>query len=173
MSWGWLQRLSRQCCWTHDIKCVASISTLRISSKCSGRQWCPIVQFWHWDRGSIPGLGRSPGVGNDNPLQSSCLKNPMDRGVWWATVHRLAKNQTQLRDWAHTCTCNYLGLVSEFLQFIGSQRAHQAPLSMGFSRQKYGSGFPLPSPGDLLDPGIKSMSPALLGRFFTTGPPRY
>ena len=37
--------------------------------------------------GSIPGLGRCPGVGNGNPLQHSCLENPMDRGTWWATVH--------------------------------------------------------------------------------------
>ena len=39
------------------------------------------------DLGSIPGLGRSPGEGNGNPLQYSCLENPMDRGAWWATVH--------------------------------------------------------------------------------------
>ena len=39
------------------------------------------------DLSSIPGLGRSPGEGNDNPLQYSCLENPMDRGAWWATVH--------------------------------------------------------------------------------------
>ena len=44
--------------------------------------------------GSIPGSGRSPGEGNDNPLQYSCLKNPMDRGAWWATVHRVAKSCT-------------------------------------------------------------------------------
>ena len=43
------------------------------------------------DAGSIPGLGRSPGVGNGNPLQYSCLKNPMDRGAWLATVHEHAK----------------------------------------------------------------------------------
>ena len=41
--------------------------------------------------GSIPGLGRSPGEGNGNPLQYSYLGNPMDRGVWWATVHGAAK----------------------------------------------------------------------------------
>ena len=44
--------------------------------------------------GSIPGLGRSPGEGNGNPLQYSCLENPMDGGAWWATVHRVAKSQT-------------------------------------------------------------------------------
>ena len=42
----------------------------------------------------IPGLGRSPGEGNDNPLQYSCLENPMDKGAWQATVHRVTKSQT-------------------------------------------------------------------------------
>ena len=46
------------------------------------------------EAGSIPGSGRSPGEGNDNPLQSSCLGNPVDRGAWWATVHGVAKNWT-------------------------------------------------------------------------------
>ena len=46
------------------------------------------------DLGSIPGLGRSSGVGNGNPLQYSCLGNPMDRGAWWASVHRVAEGQT-------------------------------------------------------------------------------
>ena len=46
------------------------------------------------DLGSIPGLGRSPGEGNGNPLQYSCLENPMDRGAWWATVHRVTKSRT-------------------------------------------------------------------------------
>ena len=49
------------------------------------------------DEGSIPGLGRSPGEGNGNPLQYSCLENPMDREAWWATVHGVAKSQTQLK----------------------------------------------------------------------------
>ena len=46
------------------------------------------------DPGSIPGLGRSPGGGHGNPLQYSCLENPMDRGAWRATVHGVAKSQT-------------------------------------------------------------------------------
>ena len=49
--------------------------------------------------------------------------------------------------------------------------AHQVPLSNGFPRQEYWSGWPLPSPGDLPDTGIKPVSPALVGRFFTTEPP--
>ena len=44
------------------------------------------------DVGLIPGSGRSPGEGNGNPPQYSCLGNPMDRGAWWATVHRVAKD---------------------------------------------------------------------------------
>ena len=44
--------------------------------------------------GSIPGSGRSPGEGNGNPLYYSCLENSIERGAWWAIVHRVAKNQT-------------------------------------------------------------------------------
>ena len=50
------------------------------------------------DLGMIPGLGKSPAEGNGNPLQCSCLENPMLRGAWQATVHGVAKNQTQLSD---------------------------------------------------------------------------
>ena len=45
------------------------------------------------DVGSFPGLGRSPGGGHGNPLQGSCLENPMDRGAWQATVHRVSQSQ--------------------------------------------------------------------------------
>ena len=48
------------------------------------------------DRGLISGMGRSPGGRHGNP-QYSCLENPMDRGIWWAAVHRLAKSWIQLR----------------------------------------------------------------------------
>ena len=50
------------------------------------------------EQGSIPGLGRSPGEGNGNPLQYSCLVNPMDGGAWWATVHGVAKSRIRLND---------------------------------------------------------------------------
>ena len=50
------------------------------------------------DPGSIPGSGRSPGEGNGNLLQYSCLENPMDRGAWWAVVHGVAKSQIRLSD---------------------------------------------------------------------------
>jgi len=46
------------------------------------------------DAGSIPGSGRSPGGGHGNPVQYSCLENPVDRGVWQVTVHSVAQSQT-------------------------------------------------------------------------------
>ena len=61
------------------------------------------------DRVSIPRLGRSPGGGHDKPLQYSGLENPMDRGAWWATVHKGTKSQTQLKQLnTHTCTSQCL-----------------------------------------------------------------
>ena len=49
------------------------------------------------DVGSIPGLGRTPGGGDGNPLQYSCLENTTDRSTWWATGHRVAKHWTRLK----------------------------------------------------------------------------
>jgi len=54
------------------------------------------------DLSSIPRLERSPGEGNGNPLQYSCLENPMDRGAWQTILHRVAKSQTQLSDFTFT-----------------------------------------------------------------------
>ena len=54
------------------------------------------------DLGSVPGSGRSPGEGNGNPLQCSCLENPTDRGAWRSTVHGVAKSQTLLSDFPFT-----------------------------------------------------------------------
>ena len=70
---------------------------------------CPLLYFYGGsmvknllanagDANSVPGLGRSPGRGNGNPLQYSCLENPMDRGAWRAMVHRVKKSQTRLRN---------------------------------------------------------------------------
>ena len=53
------------------------------------------------DLGSISGLVRFPGEGNGNPLQSSCLKNPSDRGAWRATVHGVTKNRTRLSNFPY------------------------------------------------------------------------
>ena len=69
--------------------------------------WCSVVKASACNVGdldSIPGSGRSPGEGNGNPLQYSCLENPMVGGAWWATVHGVAKSQTQLSDFTFTFT---------------------------------------------------------------------
>ena len=65
------------------------------------------------DLGSIPGSGKSPGEGNGNPLQNYCLENPIDKGVWEATVHGLAKSQTRLSD----STIHYLHVIQTMLLF--------------------------------------------------------
>ena len=71
------------------------------------------------DVASIPGSGRSPGEGNGYPLQYSCLENPMDRGVWRASVNRVTKSWTQLK-WlnTHTCGCELMsvGLNNWYMQ---------------------------------------------------------
>ena len=69
------------------------------------------------DVGSFPGSGRSPGEGNGNPLQYSCLENPMVRGAWRATVHGVPKSQTQLS--THACT----GFIAE----IGQEKPLPTP----------------------------------------------
>jgi len=58
---------------------------------------------------SIPGSGRSPGEGHGNPLQYSCLENPMDRGAWWATVHGVTKSWTRLNDLTLSATVGAAG----------------------------------------------------------------
>ena len=55
------------------------------------------------DGHSVPASGRSPGGSNGNPLQYSCLENPTDRGAWQATIHGVAKSQTQLSTYALEC----------------------------------------------------------------------
>ena len=62
------------------------------------------------DTGSIPGSGRSPGGGHHNPLQHSCLENPIDRGAWWATIHRVTQSDTMKQlSIQHTCNALYRG----------------------------------------------------------------
>ena len=62
----------------------------------------------------IPGLVRSPGEGNGNPLQYSCLENPMDGGAWWATVHGVSKSRTLLSDFTLTIASKY----SNYAQYL-------------------------------------------------------
>ena len=120
------------------------------------------------DVGSIPGSGRSPGGGHGNPLQHSCLGNPIDKGSWQATVHRGAKDWTRLRklDTQQVVSFKFkiqkevipgdieLGMLLLLLSRFSRVRlcatpqtaAHQAPLCLGFSRQEHWSGLPFPSP---------------------------
>ena len=74
--------------------------------------------------GSIPGSGRSPREGNGNPLQYSCLRNPMGRGAWWATVHRVAKSRTWLSDLActHECLPEQLYCYAVYSQMVNIKR---------------------------------------------------
>ena len=83
------------------------------------------------DADSIPGSGRSPGGRHGNPFHYSCLRHPVDRGAWWATVY-------SSESVSHS--------VSVRLSVTPRTVAHQALLSMGFSRQEYWSGLPFPSP---------------------------
>ena len=70
----------------------------------------------------------------------------------------------------NACCCSSVAVVPDFFATPWTV-AHQDPLSMGFPRQEYWSGLTFPSPGDLLNPGIKPASPALADGFFTTEPP--
>ena len=64
------------------------------------------------DLGSIPGSGRSPGEGNGNPLQYSCLENPMDGGAWWAAVHGVTKSWTRLSDFIYLLKNGFEKLIA-------------------------------------------------------------
>ena len=137
--------------------------------------------------------GRSPGGGNGNPLQDSCLENPMDRGAWQAPLSLGFPTQEA---WSGLPFPPPRDLPNPGIEFTSPAQAgrffiaepldkrifamkvkvksfshvwlfatpwtvsHQAPLSMGFSRQEYWSGLPFLSPGDLPDPGMEPMSPA-------------
>ena len=75
------------------------------------------------DASSVPGLGRSPGGGNGNLIQYSCLGNPMGGKAWWALVHGVTKSQTRLSDWTHKqystvrvrIICVYLNFIHSYI----------------------------------------------------------
>ena len=72
------------------------------------------------DLGLMPGLGRSPGDGNGNPLQYSCLENPVDGGAWQATLHGVAKSRTRLSDFTLLYT-----LVSFFYVYSNAKQTNK------------------------------------------------
>ena len=97
------------------------------------------------DLGSIPGSGRSPAEGNGNPLQYSCLENPMEGGAWWATVHGVAKSGQEMSNFTFTFT-----LVPLSLDYVLPQQ--QAPPywkpthpSRAESHEMFFSSFPFSS----------------------------
>ena len=100
------------------------------------------------DAGSIPGSGRSPGKGNSNPLQCSCLGNPMDRGAWQAPVRGVARvwHNLAIKTTTILCACVLSHLCCIQLCATPWIVARQAPLSMEFSRQEYWSGLSFPFP---------------------------
>ena len=71
------------------------------------------------DMGLIPGSGRSPGVGNGNSLQYSCLENSMDRGAIQATVHRVANNHTQLSPHTHIAVLSFTWSIFSHMMMLG------------------------------------------------------
>ena len=98
------------------------------------------------DTGWIPGLERSLGEGNGNPLQYSCLGNPMDRGACWATVHGVTKSQTRLKRLSRTTKVNLLAYsrrisVGETAGRDGCQKVSEALLERGSTSER-GHGEP-------------------------------
>ena len=89
------------------------------------------------DLGSIPGLGSSPGKGNGNLLQYSCLGNPMDREAWQPTVHGVAKSWTQLSDFyidpiaLRKVVANIQNISLHWLFSLFTERYHKKELSSG------------------------------------------
>ena len=138
------------------------------------------------DGGSILVSERSPGVGNTNPLQYSCLENPMDRGAWWAIVHRVAKSRTRLStaQGGHNSTVttiipvqatitSYCHQLFFFKIFFLIWTVFQIFIELvTILLLFYVLVFWLRGMWDLLpQPGIEPKPPTLDGRVLTTGPP--
>ena len=85
------------------------------------------------DTGSIPGLGGSPGEGNGNTLQYSCLGNPMDRGAWQAIVHAVSKSGAQLSN--YTTAAKYYGIVFRKFSFIIGIFAYRYKIHLKFRNE--------------------------------------
>ena len=92
------------------------------------------------DAGSTPGLGRSPGGGNGNPLQYSFLGSPVGRGAWWVAVHGVTKSWTQPRDQAHicvhACTVSFsfqLAIIAPRINLIGYDTAAMQSCTVSFN----------------------------------------
>ena len=108
------------------------------------------------DLGLIPGSGRSPGEGNGNPLQYSCLENSTDRGTWWATVHGFLKSWTWLSDFTFTSVFNPIMKVPPSgpnINLTTFQRLHSNAITLkARASARNGKG----------DTSIRSISPAFV-----------
>ena len=113
----WGQRFGRRegkTCQKQRILIALELSTVTLKAR---RKWNNGIEFLkRGDPGSIFESGRSPGNGNGNPLQYFCLENPMDIGVWRATVHRVAKSQTGLKQLSTWHTEVYTKLSSMMME---------------------------------------------------------
>ena len=118
----------------------------------------------------MPGLGRSPGEGKDYPLQYSGLENSMDCIVHGVTKSRTPLSEFHFTQWSSNCGPG-INNISVHVSSVAQSCPtlcdpmdcidHQAPLSMGFTKQEYWNGLLFPSPRDLPRPGIEPASPAL------------
>ena len=92
------------------------------------------------DKGSISGSGRSPRGGHGNPLQYSCLENPMDRGVWRATVHKVAKSWTRLM-WlstAHGTCLVFNGIINKMMLMYKRETQHCKTIILQLKKKREG-----------------------------------
>ena len=117
----------------HEYQCLLTLSSVSIYAQHAMLDFylclnCPFpggseVKASAWNAGDpdlIPGLGRSPGEGNGNPFQYSCLENPMEAGAWWATVHGVAKSRKRLSDFTFTFKLSHRNL---FFHISGGQKS--------------------------------------------------
>ena len=99
-----------------------------------------------WDLGSIPGSGRSPGEGNGNPLQYSCLENPMDGGAWRATVHGVTKSRTRQSDFTFWLFIGFRVASSWIPLLVTSQLLTHLNLDLDFAFSPGYCGWTVPTP---------------------------
>ena len=103
-------------CYKRGNSSNSGASNLRLRGK---KSTCKAVEV-----SSVPGSERSPAGGHGNPLEYSCLQNPVYRGVWQATVHQVSKSRTQLSDWAYTHMQFYVRIPCKSAHFLSKQRYH-------------------------------------------------